>query len=151
MLSYLDDIRSDLSVFHRIEELECMPADRFFSYAERLLAYSGALQARARHEQNVRPELASVSAAGATSRNRPAVRVEQDDTGTRIENGVAVDERGVPLWIKKKASEKGDSGEIDIIPGTAAALAFSPAFKGQFSYAQVAAVATVAAEGVSDD
>lgn len=41
-----DDVESDLSVFHRIEEMETMPAPRFLRLACRLHAYSGAVAAR---------------------------------------------------------------------------------------------------------
>lgn len=126
-----------------------MPSDRFFSYAERLLSYSGALQARALREKTSAQEDSASSRPAAVSNGavrRPTGTAEYDDSGNRIENGVAVDERGVPLWIKKKATEEGHGGEIDVIPGNAAALAFSPAFSGQFSYAQVKKT-----EGVSDD
>jgi hypothetical protein len=46
VLEFLDDVASDMSVFHRIEEVEKMPARRFFSFAVRLPAYSGAVAAR---------------------------------------------------------------------------------------------------------
>jgi hypothetical protein len=46
VLYYLDDIRSDMSVFHRIDDIDKMPALKFFAYADRLVAYSGAVQMR---------------------------------------------------------------------------------------------------------
>ena len=46
MIECLDDVESDMSVFHRIEEVESMPARRFFAFATRLPAYSGAVTAR---------------------------------------------------------------------------------------------------------
>lgn len=48
MLEHRDDIKSDMSVFHRVdvEEVEQMPARRYFMLALRLPAYSGALTAR---------------------------------------------------------------------------------------------------------
>lgn len=129
-----------------------MPSERFFAYAERLLAYSGSLQARARMEdQEADAPAPSNSPPSSAGPRRPSTKVERDDAGNRIENGVAVDERGVPLWIKKKAAENGNSGEIDIIPGSAAALGFSPAFQGQFSYAQVESASHMNGKGVGDD
>lgn len=43
-----DDVESDLSVFHRIEEMEAMPSPRFLRLACRLPAYAGAVAARLR-------------------------------------------------------------------------------------------------------
>lgn len=50
MLDYLDDIESDMSVFHRIDDVWSMPSTQFFRYAERLFAYNGVLAAQARAE-----------------------------------------------------------------------------------------------------
>lgn len=44
MLEYLDDVRSDFSVFHRIDTIEDLPARRFFSLARRLPHYEGAMR-----------------------------------------------------------------------------------------------------------
>lgn len=43
LLEHLDDVRSDLSVYHGIDvdDVESMPARRFFLLAERLPAYGG--------------------------------------------------------------------------------------------------------------
>lgn len=48
VLEHRDDIASDMSVFHRVEveEVEQMPARKYFMLAVRLPAYSGALAAR---------------------------------------------------------------------------------------------------------
>lgn len=48
MLSCLDDIRSDLSVFHRVDDMESMPARRFWPLVQRLYCYSGAVAATTR-------------------------------------------------------------------------------------------------------
>jgi hypothetical protein len=40
----LEDIRSDLSVFHRVDDMESMPALRFVSMAERLVHYDGVIR-----------------------------------------------------------------------------------------------------------
>jgi len=39
-----------LSAIHRIEEMEDMPAERFFSFASRLVAYKGVIRMRAEEE-----------------------------------------------------------------------------------------------------
>lgn len=104
-----------------------MPSDRFVRYAERLLAYSGAVQARARNEMaegNATSEIRNTG--GATSLS---------DDGKRLDHGVAVGADGVPDWIRDRVG----SAQVDVIPGDAASLAFSPAFQGQFSYSTVAA------------
>jgi len=50
-IGYLDDLRSDFSVLHRVDEIEAMPGPRFFAYAYRLSAYQGLIAAAARREQ----------------------------------------------------------------------------------------------------
>lgn len=52
MLGYLDDIASDLSVFHRITDAGEMEAPVFFMLARRLPAYQGVLAARLAAEGN---------------------------------------------------------------------------------------------------
>lgn len=47
MLEYLDDIESDMSAIHRIDDMWSMEAGRFFRFAFRLPAYKGAMRARA--------------------------------------------------------------------------------------------------------
>lgn len=47
MLKHLGDIESDLSAFHRIDDMWDMEAGRFFRLAYRLPAYQGAMRARA--------------------------------------------------------------------------------------------------------
>lgn len=147
VIFYLEDVRSDLSAFHRIEELECMPSDRFFALAERLVSYEGTLQARARAEllaeqddgSAVTPIRARQAVPGASSKNLlPTDKVEVDDNGQRLVNGFAVDENNVPLWVKNRPG-KSLGSEVDVVPGDPAALAFTPAFQGQFSYAKVRA------------
>lgn len=50
MLDYLDDIASDMSAFHGIQDVNGMSAKSFFVMAERLVAYKGVMQARLRME-----------------------------------------------------------------------------------------------------
>jgi hypothetical protein len=52
VLDYLDDIASDLSVFHRIADAGEMEAPVFFMLARRLPAYQGVLAARLAAEGN---------------------------------------------------------------------------------------------------
>jgi hypothetical protein len=51
VLKHLDDIESDLSAFHRIDNMWEMEAGRFFRLAYRLPAYQGAMRARAEHQE----------------------------------------------------------------------------------------------------
>lgn len=51
MLDYLDDIESDMSVFHRVDSIETMHGPLFFKRAFRLSAYSGAMAARMQEAQ----------------------------------------------------------------------------------------------------
>lgn len=44
IFEHLEDIRSDLSVFHRVDDLESMRVDRFLSFAFRLPHYQGAMR-----------------------------------------------------------------------------------------------------------
>ena len=50
LLDYLPEIESDLSVFHRIDEMRTMPGPRFCTFAVRLPAYGGAMAAAQRRE-----------------------------------------------------------------------------------------------------
>lgn len=48
----MDVIQSDLSVFHRVDDVARMPAHRLCELAPLLPAYSGALAARLEHERS---------------------------------------------------------------------------------------------------
>jgi len=122
-----------------------MPADRFFLYAERLLCYGGALQARARADMAAAEPQAAVPAQRSSTRatGRPAFvrendKVEYADDGTMILNGVAVDAAdGIPLWVKRRPIMNKSDGQPELIPGDIGSLGFSAALQGQFSYSQV--------------
>lgn len=49
-LKYMEDIRSDFSVFHRVDNIEELSADQFFPRVRRLVAYKGALRMTAEEE-----------------------------------------------------------------------------------------------------
>lgn len=121
-----------------------MPSDLFFSYAERIGAYSGALRARVQIQGRSNPQSTATAPTptptpqrAAASRYGPHDRIEYSDDGTKILNGVAVDENDVPLWVKRRSAGKKFSEGVSVIPGDYASIAFSPAFAGQFSYARV--------------
>ncbi|GAB2695870.1 hypothetical protein [Kitasatospora kifunensis] len=55
MLDYLDDIASDLSAFHRIDDPELLSGPRYFALAWRLAAYQGVMQSRALAARDEQP------------------------------------------------------------------------------------------------
>lgn len=52
MFAYLTDVESDMSVFHRIDDVRAMPARLFIDRALRLTAYKGVMRALAEAEQD---------------------------------------------------------------------------------------------------
>lgn len=72
MLDHLDDIASDMSVFHRIDDVSSLDGPTFFRLAWRLTAYTGVMQARAVAESETsspaQPAAQQPFAYGATAR-----------------------------------------------------------------------------------
>lgn len=86
MLEYRDDVASDMSVFHRVEveEVEQMPARRYFMLATRLPAYSGAVTARfAAAERDRQASVDTSPPASATAAHQAASAVSSGRTGVR--------------------------------------------------------------------
>ncbi len=54
VLDYLDDLESDFSAIHRIEDMYELDGPRFFSLAMRLAAYPGVMQVRASEQDEKR-------------------------------------------------------------------------------------------------
>lgn len=90
MLRYLDVIDSDMSVFHRVDDIRAMASPRFFFLAERLVYYDGALRARLRLDHarmQTQPPAAgvagspSVVAAPPSGEVSPAVLAAMSDAG----------------------------------------------------------------------
>lgn len=46
VLEYLDDIESDMSAIHRVDDIEDLSGPKFYRFAVRLTAYTGVMQAR---------------------------------------------------------------------------------------------------------
>lgn len=46
VLGHLDDLDSDFSVFHRVDDFRALPAPRMFALAQRLPAYGGVMAHR---------------------------------------------------------------------------------------------------------
>jgi hypothetical protein len=51
VLSHLEDLESDFSVFHRVDDMYAVPTRRFLAWAGRLVNYDGALRAAARSDE----------------------------------------------------------------------------------------------------
>lgn len=76
MLDHLDDIASDMSVFHRVDDITALDGPTFLRFAWRLPAYEGVLRARAVAEENASrpPTPASVTTAGPAQEVNPGTR-----------------------------------------------------------------------------
>jgi hypothetical protein len=52
LVEHIVDVRSDMSRFHRIDDVEAMRSDRLMEFASRLAAYDGVVANRVRREAN---------------------------------------------------------------------------------------------------
>lgn len=52
VLRHLDDLESDFSVFHRIDDMRAMPGPKFLKYAWRIAAYDGMMARRIEAQQD---------------------------------------------------------------------------------------------------
>jgi hypothetical protein len=68
MLDCLDDIASDFSVFHRIDDCNALDGPTYFRLAWRLPAYAGVMQARALAAQSADQPRPSQGDSGAARR-----------------------------------------------------------------------------------
>jgi hypothetical protein len=59
VLAYLDDVASDMSVFHRVDDITALSGRTLFRLATRLPAYEGAMRVRAQEAKDSDPGLAS--------------------------------------------------------------------------------------------
>jgi hypothetical protein len=77
VLDVLGDIESDLSAFHRVDDMWSMDVARFWLLAPRLPAYAGAVAARmnAQRQEGTAPPMAARPAPTPVSSARPGVRV----------------------------------------------------------------------------
>lgn len=85
VLHYLEDVESDLSVFHRIEpeDIDSLDASRFFSLALRLMHYQGALRGRMEYERDNPSEALTISP---NERTAPAA-VQPREANPRVVSG----------------------------------------------------------------
>lgn len=63
----LEDVKSDMSVLHRVDDISALPAASFFPRAERLSAYDGIIRRRAL-DQQIREDEARSGGRAAPSR-----------------------------------------------------------------------------------
>ena len=62
------DIESDLSAFHRVDDWQTLPGPRYFLLANRLGAYTGAVQARGIARKQAEDNANGVKPGGAPAR-----------------------------------------------------------------------------------
>jgi hypothetical protein len=75
---YVQDIESDLSVFHRVDDVDQLTIRRYLMLAPRLSAYEGALRAKLKHQ----PQRAAV--APSELRGVPLAADGQGDTPPEV-------------------------------------------------------------------
>ena len=92
----LTDVKSDMSVFHRVDDIFRMAAHAFFSYAVRLPAYNGIIrrriQAKADQEEAARRATSPVRSSQAATSTAPNqvpesvlfANLERDGWGERV-------------------------------------------------------------------
>ena len=56
----MDDLESDFSVFHRVDDMESLPGPRFFKMAYRIATYGGAVAAKMQYERSEQERLAEL-------------------------------------------------------------------------------------------
>lgn len=86
VLDHLDDIDSDMSAFHRVDDARTtLPAPLYFARAQRLGAYTGVMQARIIEQQKDKDGGApSVGVGG--HQHGPATQVSDDVMIERLAN-----------------------------------------------------------------
>lgn len=96
MPHYLEDIRSDLSVLHRVDDMEVMPAPRFYALAYRLTAYQSVIATKVRRQkqgqQQSRPKPVEMSL-GQWAAAHPAAMREAEEKARAREVGNVVQDR----------------------------------------------------------
>lgn len=82
-LDHIEHVRSDLSRFHRIDDMESMRADRFWCYVENLAYYHGCVAALMLHERAVtslpEPSVSIPEATRAAPQAMPIVTADNVD------------------------------------------------------------------------
>lgn len=87
VLDHLEDIESDMSVFHRVERAaETLPAPLYFARAQRLGAYTGVMQARIIEQQKDKDGGAPSVGVGSTPGGVKATKISDDAMLERLAN-----------------------------------------------------------------
>lgn len=82
VLDHLEDIDSDMSAFHRVDDaLTTLPAPLYFARAQRLGAYQGVMQARIIEQQKAKD--GGMPAHGSSG---PATKISDDVMLERLAN-----------------------------------------------------------------
>lgn len=74
MLQFLPEVESDMSVFHRVEDITTMRADVFVRRAQCLASYDGAVREQAR-----RQALEQAQMAGGAGQPGPSAQLDDED------------------------------------------------------------------------
>lgn len=75
VVAYLDDVASDMSVFHRVDDVTALDGPTLFKLAWRLPAYSGAVRAVVQaQQQETQPTSAPATGGGGERRWNPGTR-----------------------------------------------------------------------------
>lgn len=69
VLQLLDDIESDMSAFHRVDDITTLDGPRFFKLAWRLSAYQGVIRARLSEQESSAEATSAPHGAGAGAVN----------------------------------------------------------------------------------
>lgn len=90
VLDYLDDLESDFSAIHGIDDMYSLPGPKFFKFAYRMGAYKGVMQVLAEQEAEMQAKQAGVTTGDTTYREVPAEAVATDvELGEFIDYGEA--------------------------------------------------------------
>lgn len=87
MIDYLDDLESDFSRFHRVDDIYAMEGPRFFRMAARIFAYDGVMAMRARiEEEEMAPQQAAPAPRASSPRRGEGGRREVPAAAVAVEN-----------------------------------------------------------------
>lgn len=92
VLDHLEDIDSDMSVFHRVDDARTsLPAPLYFARANRLGAYAGVMQARIVEQQRNENGTPSVGVSGP----------RQQGAATKVSDDVMLERLANEGWVER--------------------------------------------------
>lgn len=77
----MEDVKSDFSAFHRVEDVEKLDASVFFPLARRLISYRGALRQTAENESNKNSGSGGVDSSATQYHKDPSANTEAHAAG----------------------------------------------------------------------